>query len=106
MDFGVSGNCWNVEASGGAICVGCGCCSEDPIERCESRIQVLQERIYDLRKQAEEDDVYFDFEQDSYVHTYRDNGDVKRQIDRCRDMIGYYSECAELLRGNHEPAYA
>lgn len=102
MDFDVSENCWNLEASGGAICVGCGCCSEDPIERCESRIQVLQERIYDLRKQAEEDDICFDFEEDRYIHMHRDNGDIKRKINRYEDMVDYYSERAELLRGELE----
>lgn len=41
--------CWNTEATGGAFCIACGCCAKDPVERYESRVLVLEERIHELK---------------------------------------------------------
>ena len=49
LDFAVRKNCWNLYDSYGEICVRCGCCSADPIERAKARLEVcerwLQERL-------------------------------------------------------------
>ena len=41
--------CWNTETTGGAFCIACGCCAKDPVERYESRVLVLEERIHELK---------------------------------------------------------
>lgn len=49
FDFAVRKNCWNFYDSYGEICVGCGCCSADPVVRAKARLDVcerwLQERL-------------------------------------------------------------
>ena len=45
IDVGVKSNCWNLYDSYGQICVGCGCCSKDPVERAEARYYVALEQL-------------------------------------------------------------
>ena len=41
----VSERCWNPYDSYGEICVGCGCCSPDPVERATARLEVSKQRL-------------------------------------------------------------
>ena len=41
----VKENCWNLYDSYGEICVHCGCCAADPLERAKARLDVLKERL-------------------------------------------------------------
>lgn len=45
IDRPVAEKCWNLYDSYGEICVGCGCCSKDPLTRVKARIDVLTHRI-------------------------------------------------------------
>lgn len=45
IDRPVAEKCWNLYDSYGEICVGCGCCSKDPLTRVKARIDVLTNRI-------------------------------------------------------------
>ena len=45
IDVGVKSNCWNLYDSYGEICVGCGCCSKDPVERAKARYYVALEHL-------------------------------------------------------------
>lgn len=47
IDRPVAEKCWNLYDSYGEICVGCGCCSKDPLTRVKARINVLTSRIED-----------------------------------------------------------
>ena len=39
--------CWNLYDSYGEICVGCGCCSKDPLTRTENRLRVLERQLHE-----------------------------------------------------------
>ena len=45
IDYAVRKNCWNFYDSYGEICVRCGCCSADPIERAKARLEVCERRL-------------------------------------------------------------
>lgn len=47
IDRPVADKCWNLYESYGEICVGCGCCSKDPLTRVKARIDVLTRLIGD-----------------------------------------------------------
>ena len=48
--YSVTKKCWNPYDSFGEICVGCGCCSDDPIKRAEARLKVSKDQLEDRRK--------------------------------------------------------
>lgn len=89
MELYAGDTCWNEDAAGGA-CIGCGCCSEDPEERYESRIDVLEERIFNLEKEIHSPHKEFDFERDGWVSTLFDYTTPERQIEHWQDQISYY----------------
>ena len=45
IDTQVRKNCWNWYWSYGEICVGCGCCSKNPITRAKARLEVCEEEL-------------------------------------------------------------
>lgn len=89
MEMYAGDNCWNADAAGGA-CIGCGCCSEDPIERYEARIDVLEERIFNLEKDMHGPHKEFNFESDAWVSSYYDYSDPEEKIEHWKEQISYY----------------
>lgn len=96
VDFAVGNECWNEDAGG--ICIGCGCCAEDPIERCESRIAVLEERIFNLQHDMRDPHKEFDFEQDTWVNTYYDYETPEHLIEEYEQQIVHYRYVLRSLR--------
>ncbi len=47
IDRGTKKTCYNPYESYGEICVGCGCCSEDPRERAEARLNLHRRLLED-----------------------------------------------------------
>ena len=47
--YSVTKKCWNPYDSFGEICVGCGCCSDDPIKRAEARLKVSKDHLEDRK---------------------------------------------------------
>jgi len=47
--YQVKKNCWNFYDSFGEICVGCGCCSDNPVKRAEARLE-LSKRLLEERE--------------------------------------------------------
>ena len=41
----VKKKCWNLWDSFGEICVGCGCCSDDPVVRAKARLEVCERML-------------------------------------------------------------
>lgn len=50
IDFQARKDCYNQYESFGEICVGCGCCSDDPEERYKARIALADRMIEELEK--------------------------------------------------------
>ena len=87
VDFAVRKNCWNLYDSYGEICVGCGCCSSDPRERCEARLKVT-ERM--LKEQLD-----FDDWMEGWEETQRKN--IKANIAYFKRRIRYYKKRLQEL---------
>ena len=49
IDVGAKKDCYAMMWSYGEICVGCGCCSEDPVTRITARISYHQEMLHNDR---------------------------------------------------------
>lgn len=47
IDFAVKKDCWNFYDSYGEICVGCGCCSPDPVVRAKARLAVCENQLHE-----------------------------------------------------------
>lgn len=47
IDFAAKENCYALLWSYGEICVGCGCCSKDPITRLSARIKYCESELED-----------------------------------------------------------
>lgn len=45
IDYSVNDDCYNPYESYGEICIGCGCCSKDPKERAEARLELYQRQL-------------------------------------------------------------
>jgi len=88
MEMCAGRDCWN-EDSGG-VCLACGCCSDDPLERCESRIAVLEERIFNLECQMREPHKEFSFERDGWVRAAYDYETPRHLIAKYEQQIAYY----------------
>ena len=43
--YQVKEKCWNTLDSYGEICVGCGCCSADPMARAKARLSFAEEHL-------------------------------------------------------------
>lgn len=99
MDMCVGSECWNEDAGG--ICIGCGCCSVDPVERCESRIAVLEERIFNLEHDMREPHKEFDFEHDTWVQAFYDYETPERLIEEYERQISHYRHVLSSLRSRH-----
>lgn len=78
----VKRNCWNMFESFGEICVGCGCCSRDPIQRAKSRRNVLKRQI----DHFESFDEWFDDEEFRAVQ--EDN--LKSTLKMLKRQLRYY----------------
>lgn len=59
VDFAAKKNCYALMWSYGEICVGCGCCSKDRIERARARLDYHT----DLLKKSENFSYWFDDEE-------------------------------------------
>lgn len=46
IDISAKKNCYATMQSYGEICVGCGCCSSDPLTRTQARIEYHKELLY------------------------------------------------------------
>lgn len=93
IDRGVGERCWNVYDSYGEICVGCGCCSQDPETQARSRLAV-SERL--LKERLEFDD-WFD---DPKMRKIQEKN-IQSDIIHWRKEIAYYREkLEECLKTN------
>ena len=45
VDFEPKKNCYNIQARCYGICEKCGCCADDPLERCRNRIRYLEREL-------------------------------------------------------------
>ena len=98
MDFQPNRKCWNIEGSKGQVCVFCNCCHEDKLERYESRLDVLNERIRKYEQQIQE------YERDKRVrpHTAFYNlvciEKSEDKIEKCKELIRCYTKAVNKLR--------
>ena len=44
VSYAAKADCWNTWSSYGEICIHCGCCGKDPLERAQSRHRELRDR--------------------------------------------------------------
>ncbi len=92
--------CWMTEETHGAFCLGCGCCSEDLQERYESRIQVLEERVYNLETKAR--DYEYDYESTRLAgkkfYSQVNIEKTEDEIQRLNDLIRCYRSELNKLR--------
>lgn len=89
IDRPVYERCWNPYDSFMEICVGCGCCSTDPLERAKSRLEVSERHLkHFLEFDNWDDDPEFRAEQEK---------NVKASIQNYRGFIRYYKRQVEEL---------
>ena len=86
----VKNNCWNLFDSYGEICVHCGCCAKDPIERTKSRIEVTKEHLQYWEKMLG----------DKYIEDKQIKNNYKRDIAYCKKRLRYYEK--RLMELKHE----
>lgn len=87
LDFSANDNCYALAWSYGEICVGCGCCSEDPAVSTPARIQYHEEML-----------AYFE---GLFAEGDRDEH-VKKSIERHKKAIQGYKEMEDELHGSKE----
>ena len=86
----VSERCWNLYDSYGEICVGCGCCSPDPVERATARLEVSKQQL--------EDFLHFDGWMDGIEELQRKNN--RENIKYARRHVRYYTKRLKELEGS------
>ena len=78
----VKPNCYNFYESYGEICVGCGCCSTNKLERAKARL-ALHKRILD------EDEHFSNWIDDPYLRKQQEKN-LKREIALNKELIARY----------------
>jgi len=58
IDFQARKDCYNPYESFGEICVGCGCCSDDPEEKFKARIALADRMIEELSNIGDYDSLH------------------------------------------------
>ena len=84
-------NCYNPFESYGMCCVGCGCCSENPLEQAKSRL-ALHERLL-------EENIHFDLWFDDPELRAIQEGNVANSIAWNKDRIATYKAIVSELEG-------
>lgn len=82
VDFMASPDCYNPYESYGMCCVGCGCCSDNPLERAKARL-ALHERLL-------EGDLHFDVWFDDPELRALQEENVKKNIAWNKERIAKY----------------
>ena len=90
VDYAAKGNCWNLWDSYGEICVGCGCCSKDPIERTKNRLRVLEERV----------EYWKDFQRKSDLEDFQLEN-IRKDLHGLKKQIAYYRKRLEAKNGRN-----
>ena len=85
----VGKNCYNLWQSYGAICVHCGCCSDDEIKRTEARIKLHEELL--------EHDKNFDNWFDDLRELQEEN--IRKNIEWGERKIKEYKQKLAKLKG-------
>ena len=94
---GVKKNCWNPYDSYGEICVGCGCCSDDPLERAKARLAVSEEHL--------QRDIEFDQWSDDPEWRAIQEKNRKANIKYNRRRVYYYRKRMKDLEANEWDEY-
>ena len=90
--YAVKEKCWNLYDSYGEICVGCGCCSDDPLIRAKARLCVSERR---LQEQLDFDDWH-----EPWREVQERN--VKANIKYFRSRVRYYRRRVRELEEAHD----
>ena len=89
--YSVMKNCWNGIDSFGEICVGCGCCSDDPLKRAKARLEVSKVHLEECENfNMWDDDPEWRKEQEKNIRS------SKRYFKR---RIRYYTKRLKELEG-------
>ena len=91
IDVGIKSNCWNLYDSYGEICVGCGCCSKDPLKRAKARYKVAQREIERL-------EAFDKWNQNPKMRELQEKN-IKTNLKTFRRMIRYYKKRIKELEG-------
>ena len=88
ISCGVGKNCWNFYDSYGEICVGCGCCSPNPLDRAKARLAFCERRL-------EEEKAF-----DGWIEGMKELQEKNRQsnIRYFKRRIRYYKKRIEMLK--------
>ena len=92
VDFMAKEDCYNPFESYGMICVGCGCCSEKPLEQAKARLS-LHERLL-------EDDIHFDLWFDDPELRAMQQKNVETNIAWNTEKISVYKAIISELEGD------
>lgn len=90
ISYSISEDCWNIEAWAYGICHHCGCCSKDKLERYESRIRLLEERLDDQRS--------FEFLDESPERRSLQEKNIASNIKRIKRKLRYYREKVDAMK--------
>lgn len=92
VDFKAKEDCYNPFESYGMVCVGCGCCSENPLEQAKARL-ALHERLL-------EKDIHFDLWFDDPELRAIQEGNVAKSIAWNKEQIAVYKAIISELEGD------
>lgn len=88
MCFGVGKNCWNFYDSYGQICVGCGCCSPNQLERAEARLALCKRLLEEWKN----------FDAWDKGHEELQKRNVALNIQHFKRRIRYYEKRVGILK--------
>ena len=89
ISYSVKKKCWNSYDSYGEICVHCGCCSADPLERAKARLAICEEQLEERQK--------FDVLDDDPKWREVQEKNVKSDIRYFKRRIRYYRQRVAAL---------
>ena len=84
IDSPTSKRCWNLYESFGEICVHCGCCSKDPLERSRARLRLLKDLLANRKS--------FDDWSDDPEMAKLQQENIRRDIRTYKRRIRYYED--------------
>lgn len=85
--YQVKKKCWNFYDSYGEICVGCGCCSPNQLERAKARLALCERQ---LKEQYEFDGWFEDLKE-------LQEKNIKANIRYFKRQIRYYKKRVDML---------
>lgn len=93
IDKPVIDRCWNLYDSYGMICVGCRCCSSDPLVRANARYELCLEQIVHLN--------VFDLWDDTPEGRELQKKNIASNLKYFRGRLRYYKKRLEEMEKNN-----